>query len=442
LEFIVSQTMKTADIIGLGFMTFAFFLGAGNIIFPPMAGFLAGEQMSWAMLGFLVTGVGLPLATILAVARAGGGLLTMTQLLPKGIGIAIAVATYLIIGPAFATPRTGLVAYEMGLKPFLGGEASQTSLALFSLVFFGLSLILSLNQGSLLDAIGKVLTPVLVLLLAVLAIAVLVAPQGTVPPVSSDYLANPGVKGLLEGYNTMDTFGALMFGMLIIDVLKQKGISDTQLQTRYLVRAGLIAAAGLAFVYISLFQLGATSGGLLMAPGNGGEIVSIYVAKLFGPAGQFILAAIVSLACLTTAVGLTSACADFFHALWPRLNYKALVVGMSALCALIANVGLSSLISLSIPVLVAIYPVAVALVVMTFLKDRFAQPRLAFRLVLLVSMLFGALDGLTTAGVDLQLFNFLPLFSLGLAWLLPTSLAVVACLCWRAESALSPISAE
>ncbi len=434
--------MKTADIIGLGFMTFAFFLGAGNIIFPPMAGFLAGEQMSWAMLGFLVTGVGLPLATILAVARAGGGLLTMTQLLPKGIGIAIAVATYLIIGPAFATPRTGLVAYEMGLKPFLGGEASQTSLALFSLVFFGLSLILSLNQGRLLDAIGKVLTPVLVLLLAVLAIAVVIAPQGSVPAVSSDYLVNPGVKGLLEGYNTMDTFGALMFGMLIIDVLKQKGISDTQLQTRYLVRAGLIAAAGLAFVYISLFQLGATAGGLLMAPSNGGEIVSIYVAKLFGPAGQFILAAIVSLACLTTAVGLTSACADFFHALWPRLNYKALVVGMSALCALIANVGLSSLISLSIPVLVAIYPVAVALVVMTFLKERFAQPRLAFRLVLLVSMLFGALDGLATAGVDLHLFSFLPLFSLGLAWLLPTSLAVVACLCWRAEPALSPLSAK
>jgi len=434
--------MKTADIIGLGFMTFAFFLGAGNIIFPPMAGFLAGEQMSWAMLGFLVTGVGLPLATIIAVARAGGGLLTMTELLPKGVGIVIAVAAYLIIGPAFATPRTGLVAYEIGLKPFLGAEAGQMSLTLFIVGYFGLSLVLSLNQGRLLDAIGKVLTPVLVLLLVVLAIAVLVAPQGSVPAATGDYLANPGVKGLLEGYNTMDTFGALMFGMLIIDVLKQKGISDSRLQTRYLVRAGLIAAAGLAFVYVSLFQLGATAGGLLSAPSNGGEIVALYVAKLFGPAGQFILAGIVSLACLTTAVGLTSACADFFHTLWPRLSYKGLVIGMSLLCALIANVGLSALISLSIPVLVAIYPVAVALVVVTFLKEHFTHPRLAFRLVLLVSMLFGALDGLKTAGVDLQLFNFLPLFELGLAWLLPTLLAMVLCLCWRSAPKLNPLSAE
>ena len=434
--------MKRADIVGLGFMTFAFFLGAGNIIFPPMAGFLAGEQMSWAMLGFLVTGVGLPLATILAVARAGGGLLTMTRLLPAGVGTLMAVAAYLIIGPAFATPRTGLVAYEMGLKPFLGDMADQFSLTIFTLAYFGLTLWLSLEQGRLLDAIGKVLTPVLVLLLAVLGIAVLVAPQGSVPVTSGDYIAHPGIKGLLEGYNTMDTFGALMFGMLIIDVLKQKGISEVRLQTRYLAWAGIIAAAGLCLVYISLFELGATSGGLLANPANGGEIVALYVAKLFGPAGQLVLAGIVSLACLTTAVGLTSACADFFHTLWPRLSYKGLVIGMSLLCALIANVGLSALISLSIPVLVAIYPVAVALVVVTFLKEHFTHPRLAFRLVLLVSMLFGALDGLKTAGVDLQLFNFLPLFELGLAWLLPTLLAMGLCLCWRMAPKLNPLSAE
>ncbi len=421
----MNQTMKTADIIGLGFMTFAFFLGAGNIIFPPMAGFLAGESMSWAMLGFLLTGVGLPLLTILAVARAGGGLLTMTRLLPPSIGVAIAVAAYLIIGPAFATPRTGLVAYEMGLKPFLGAAAGQGSLIAFTVAYFGLTLFLSLNQGRLLDAIGKILTPVLVLLLLVLAMAVLVAPQGVVPAPSGDYVAHPGIKGLLEGYNTMDTFGALMFGMLIIDVLRDKGITDQRLQTRYLIRAGLIAAAGLALVYVSLFRLGATSGGLISNPGNGGEIVALYVAKLFGPAGQLILAGIVSLACLTTAVGLTSACADFFHTLWPRISYRTLVVAMCAICALVANVGLSTLISLSIPVLVAIYPVAIALVAMTFLKDLYAHPRLAFRLVLLVSMLFGALDGLKTAGLNLELFQFLPLFNQGLAWIIPTLTVMV-----------------
>ena len=273
----------------------------------------------------------------------------------------------------------------------------------------------------------------LVLLLAVLGIAVLVAPQGSVPVTSGDYIANPGIKGLLEGYNTMDTFGALMFGMLIIDVLKQKGISEVRLQTRYLAWAGIIAAAGLCLVYISLFELGATSGGLLANPANGGEIVALYVAKLFGPAGQLVLAGIVSLACLTTAVGLTSACADFFHTLLPRLSYRAVVIAMCVTCTLVANVGLATLITLSVPVLVLIYPVAVALVVMTFLQERFARQAFAMRAVLLVAGLFGAIDALKATGISVSALDFLPLFSQGLAWLLPTLLTMVFCACLPAR---------
>jgi len=424
----LSHTMKAADLLGLGFMTFAFFLGAGNIIFPPLAGFLAGEQMTPAMLGFLLTAVGLPLLTILAVARAGGGLLVMTRLLPAGMGTAMAVAVYLIIGPAFAAPRTGLVAFEMGIKPFFGEQAGQGSLALFSLLYFGLAMLLSLEQGRLLDAIGKVLTPVLVLLLGVLALAVLVAPQGEATRTAAEYVASPAIKGLLEGYNTMDTFGALMFGMLIIDVLKEKGITDKRLQTRYLMRAGIMAATGLALVYIALFRLGGTAGGLVADPANGGIIVATYVQRLFGAPGQLILAAIVSLACLTTAVGLISACGDFFHRLWPRFSYRQLVIGIGSTCALVANVGLSQLISLSIPVLVAIYPVAVALVMVTFLQERFVHPQQGFRRVILVALLFGALDGLQAAGLDLGALDVLPLFDVGLAWLLPTLAMTVVCL--------------
>lgn len=424
----MNKSMTAADLIGLGFMTFAFFLGAGNIIFPPMAGFMAGEHLTLAMLGFLVTAVGLPLATIIAVAKAGGGLLTMTRHLPAGMGVAMAVAVYFIIGPAFATPRTGLVAYEMGIKPFLGDAANQTSLALFSLGYFGLATFLSLKPGRLLDAIGKLITPLLVILLVVLSVAILVAPQGSVPLAAGEYVSHPGVKGLMEGYNTMDTFGALMFGMLIIDVLKAKGIHDRKLQTRYLVRAGMIAATGLALVYMALFKLGGTAGGLLESPENGGVIVATYVQALFGSTGQLILAAIVSLACLTTAVGLISACADFFSNLWPRCSYRSLALAMGVLCALVANVGLATLISLSIPVLVGIYPVAVALVLATLLQGFFAYPRHSLRCIIAIALLFGALDGLKAAGLDLSAFDFLPLFDLGLAWLLPTSLVTVLCL--------------
>ncbi|MGO4998018.1 branched-chain amino acid transport system II carrier protein [Oceanisphaera sp. W20_SRM_FM3] len=420
----MNKSLSTFDIMGLGFMTFAFFLGAGNIIFPPLAGFLAGEHLPSAMGGFLITAVGLPLVTLVAAAMAGGGLPTMGRYLPPVVVTIMATAIFIIIGPAFAAPRTGLVAYEMGLKPFLVNP-TQTTLTLYTICFFGLVLLLSLNQGRLLDAVGKILTPILLLLLIGLAIAVFVNPQGTQPSVDEIYLAQPFVKGFLEGYNTMDTFAALMFGMLILDVLRQKGVTDKRAQSRYLVIAALIAAAGLGFVYVSLFILGGTSLGVVESADNGGEIISAYVLSLFGAPGLWILAAIVTLACLTTAVGLVSACADYFLRLTGKLGYRRWVVIMAALCTLVANVGLTTLISLSVPVLVAFYPVAIALVLATYLQPFMRSPVLAYRLILAVALVFGLVDGLTAAGLDMSAFNFLPMFDIGMAWVLPTIVASI-----------------
>ena len=153
----MTKSLTLSDVLGLGFMTFAFYLGAGNIIFPPLAGYMAGEHLSLAMLGSLVTAVGLPLITIIAVAKAGNGWAGMTKLLPVGVATALAVAIYIIIGPA-AAPRTGLVAYEMGLKPFIG-DMGQAGLAAYTVLFFGVAILVSMNQGKLMDAIGKYLTP-------------------------------------------------------------------------------------------------------------------------------------------------------------------------------------------------------------------------------------------------------------------------------------------
>ena len=442
-------------------MTFAFYLGAGNIIFPPLAGFMAGEHLLAAMCGFLLTAVGLPLITLIAVAKGSsggcaGGWTGMTRYLPGWAATALAIAIYIIMGPAFATPRTGLVAYEMGLKPWLG-EAGQHGLLLYSLLFFALVILVSLNRGRLLDAVGKYLTPALMVMLLysllffalvilvslnrgrlldavgkyltpalmvmllVLAVGVFMAPQGTMPDASGDYVETPLIKGMLEGYNTLDTLASLMFGALIIGLLRRKGIEDYPSQFKYLTIAGLISAAGLSAVYISLFYLGNSAAGVASDTSNGGAIVNAYVLSLFGQPGQFILAAIITLACFTSAVGLLCASADFFHSLagW---TYRKWVLLMGCLCILVANVGLSELIRLSIPVLVAIYPVAIALVLVTFAQGGFGRPRMVFRAVLLVAFLFGCLDGLGAAGMQMDAFAFLPLFDKGLAWLLPTLL--------------------
>ena len=424
----MTTKLKSSDVLAIGFMTFAFFLGAGNIIFPPLAGNLAGDAYIPAMLGFLATAVGLPLITIIAVAKAGGGLLTMTRFLPAVVATAVAAAIYIIIGPAFAAPRTSLVAYEMGIKPFLGDAASDTTLALYYVVFFVVTAFFALSQGKLIDNIGKILTPALILLLTVLAIAVFIMPQGDIGSAQAAYVDSAFTKGFLEGYNTMDTFASLMFGMLIINVLKSKGVKDKADQFKYLIMAGSIAAAGLAFVYISLFYLGATSQSLIAASSdiNGGMILTTYVQALFGMPGQYILAAVVTLACLTTAVGLASAIAEFFHELKPQWSYNTLVIVNCIICAVVANVGLSQLITISVPVLFAVYPLAIAIVALTLLHDRFANPQLASRVVVLVAFMFGLLDGLKVSGFAMTGFDFLPLFDKGLAWVLPTIVAILA----------------
>lgn len=292
----------------------------------------------------------------------------------------------------------------------------------------------------LIDVIGKVLTPALFVGLVILAVAVFVNPQGDILAAHGEYITQPLTKGFLEGYNTMDTFASLMFGMLIVEAIRSKGITDRTATTKYLISAGCIAAAGLAFVYISLFFLGATSATVAAGVDNGGAILSLYVQSLFGPSGQLVLSVIVLLACLTTAIGLVSACSDYFSSLTP-LSYKTWVIINGVACATVANVGLSQLISLSVPVLFALYPVAIALVALTFLRSRFPNPKVAYRVVVLVSLLFALIDGAKVAGIDVSALDIMPLFDIGMGWLLPTTAAII-CMFFVGKSAEQEMAEE
>lgn len=413
-----------ADTLGLGFMTFAFFLGAGNIIFPPLAGMLAGEAVTPAMLGFLTTAVGLPLLGLFAVAKAGGGIPTMTRTLPVWIGTLLAVAIFIIIGPLIAAPRTALVAYELGVQPFLVGGSEKGQL-IYSLGFFTVAMLLALFPGKMMDSIGKVLTPLLVVLLLVLAVSVVLGEAGVVAETSVAYASTPYVKGFLEGYNTMDALASIMFGMLIIDLLKKKGVTEAKDQYRYLVVAAIIAAMGLAIVYVSLFILGSENAQLVPDASNGGQILSAYVELRFGNAGLLILAAVITLACLTTAVGLLSACSDYFATLTNRVSYGQFVIINTLACVAVANLDLSQLISMSIPVLVAVYPIAIALILFSLFANQMAMPRIALSSVLAVSTVFGLLEGLKVVGVSLGALTLLPLFETGMAWALPVLLVLL-----------------
>ncbi|MCQ4347368.1 branched-chain amino acid transport system II carrier protein [Pseudomonas stutzeri] len=417
--------LKTVDVLGLGFMTFALFLGAGNIIFPPSAGLAAGEAMWSAALGFLLTGVGLPLLTVVALARVGGGMAQLTAPLGRVAGLLFAVTVYLAIGPLFATPRTAVVSFEMGVAPLAGGSALV--LALYTLAYFAVVLYLALNPGRLLERVGKLITPVLIVALLVLGGAALFAPAGEIGSTAADYRKAPLLQGFLQGYLTMDTLGALVFGIVIATAIRDHGVAAARQVTRYSILAALIAAIGLALVYLALFRLGATSHGIAGEAQNGVQILTAYVQHTFGTTGSLLLALVITLACLTTAVGLVTACGEFFSSQFP-VSYRTVVVLVSLFSLLVANLGLTQLIGFSVPVLVGLYPLAIVLVLLSLADRLWLHAPRVFRPVMAVTLVFGVCAGLATAGLGEWVPSWLdrlPLAEHSLGWALPVLLTLL-----------------
>ncbi|WXL27493.1 branched-chain amino acid transport system II carrier protein [Ectopseudomonas mendocina] len=417
--------LKGLDLLALGFMTFALFLGAGNIIFPPSAGLAAGENLMPAALGFLLTGVGLPLLTVVALARVGGGMDTLTLPLGKVAGAILAVAVYLAIGPLFATPRTAVASFEIGVAPFTGNK--PLPLFLYTVGYFGIVLFLSLNPGRLVDRVGKVITPVLLTGLLVLGMAGVFAPAGEISQVTDEYRSAPMVQGFLQGYLTMDALGALVFGIVIATAIRDRGVNDGALVTRYSIIAGIIAAIGLSLVYLSLFYLGATSSGIAADAQNGGQILASYVNHTFGDKGSLLLAVVIVLACVTTAVGLLSACGEFFSKLFP-VSYRTVVIGFGLFSMAVANQGLTQLISVSVPVLVGLYPLAIVLVALSLANRLWLSQSRIFVPVMAVTLIFGVADGIGATpwkALVPEIFGKLPFAEMSLGWLTPALITLV-----------------
>lgn len=419
------KALSRTQIMALGFMTFALFLGAGNIIFPAAAGVQSGSQLWLVAVGFLLTGVGLPLITVIALAKVGGGLQTLTAPIGVRAGTVFAIMVYLAIGPFFATPRTAVVAYEIGVVPFFGEH--WWLLLLFSCLYFAVVLYLALNPNKILVRIGQFITPVLLAALVLLGFATLFNPAGSIGEASGHYASQPMTQGFLDGYLTMDALGALVFGVVIAGTIRSQGVTELKQITRYSIYAGLIAALGLSVVYISLFYLGATSHQLAADATNGGQVLAIYVRYAFGDWGILLLSVVITLACLTTATGLLAACGEYFKQLW-GIRYQRTVVFFTLFSLVVANQGLTQLIKVSVPALVGLYPLAIVLVLLSFIKPIWHKPERVFKPVLLMTLVFGLVDALVLAGMDwqvLSVFQKLPLAHKQMAWVIPVCVAIV-----------------
>lgn len=425
------------EVIVLGMMIFALFLGAGNIIFPPMEGFLAGKFWFPSAIGFVLTGVIMPFITLLVVALIGGGE-KLTKDLPRWISVSFWAVLYLVIGSFFAMPRVTNVAYEMGWVPLQLTSASLYDNVLFAFVFNLMGMFFMLKHTSIVTTIGKYLTPMLLILLVVVSVLVVCVPLSEV----SNSQEAPNLqglfftKGLVSGYQTMDVLAATAFGGIVVRVFLHKRIHSKRMIFKYTLLSGLISVALLTCLYFALFYMGATSSTIASDAENGGQIFSKFVGVQLGMYGVWVMSGIVILANITTLVGVQSASANYFASLSPRLNYIFWVVLFTFLTALISVVKLNVLLQITIPALLLIYPIAIMLVVLQLIYPLLCNPKLIYRWVFATALVFGGIDALKylellSNNVNKYL-SHIPLYDESLAWLLPSCLVLLLSCVWSA----------
>ncbi len=426
------EALTRKETLAIGLMLFALFFGAGNMIFPPSLGQQAGVNTWSATIGFLITGVGLPLLGIIATSKTNGDFTKIANRVHPIFGIFFTIVLYLAIGPFFGIPRTDTVAFEIGVTPFLSDSAlaSNVPLMIYTIIFFGITLFLSLNPTKIVDRIGKILTPLLLTVLAILVLKSLLTPMGEFQLPQPRYESASFVAGFVDGYLTMDAIAALVFGIVVISSIREKGIVNSQKLSAICIKAGFIAAIGLIVVYVSLAYIGASSVESIGMQSNGGAILTAVARELFGSFGTIILGLAITFACLTTSIGLISACSSFFHRIFPKLSYKGFVVILTIFSAIIANVGLTQLISISVPILTFIYPIAISLIVLSLTASALRFGREVYVLAVITSAFFSLFDGLNAANlkiasIDKLFTSYLPLYSDGMGWLIPTLIACI-----------------
>ena len=406
---------ETRDVLVASGALFAMFFGAGNLIFPPALGFLSGSNWFACMLGFTLTGVGIPILGVAAIARCNGSLDAfagkVSPLFAKVLGAVIVLA----IGPLLAIPRTGATVFELGIQPLFPGLPALVA----SIVYFAITLAFVLKPSGIVDKVGKYLTPTL------LAIITLIIAKGVFFPIGSPEavtMAQPFGKGFVEGYQTMDALASILFAGLVLAAIRAKGYTSQKEILTLTIKSGAIAGLGLMFVYGGLLYLGAASGSLFEDGISKANLIMGITNTVLGSAGQIGMCIAVSAACLTTSIGLTAVVGDYFSELsGGRLSYKGIVIFTCIFSAGVSVSGIEKIIQLSIPLLIIAYPVVIVLIVLALLAKGAGTG--IFRGAVFGAMVVSGCDALGFLKIDTgilgQFVAGLPLASSGFSWLLP-----------------------
>lgn len=442
------QGLGWHDGLTVGITLFSMLFGAGNLILCPLLGVQAGTAMPLATLGFLVSGVGLPIAMIASVSLAGSAR-ALGDRIGKAFSLAFVTLAYLCIGPLLAIPRTASTSFEM-VTPLLpqGADVSVAQLC-YSIVFFVAAFALALHPTRLKSIMGKATGPLLLGLIAVLVVGSVVAPAGGAGAPKGVYAAAPVAAGFQTGYQTLDLLAALAFGIVIAMNVQSLGVSEPRAVAAQVSRSGLVAGALMALVYCGLSYVGYTMGSVVPDAGNGAQVISAAATSTLGAVGTLLVAVIFVLACFNVCVGLVSSISQYFSQAFPRVSYRWWAIIISVVSCAIANVGLTAILAWSVPILNAIYPMGICLMVMGLVEgsgDRAGQegqtkhaarPRrqLMWRLVVLAAGTVSVSESVRNVLCPAAWLpsDALPLAGLGMAWVVPAVVAaVVGLACERA----------
>ena len=433
---------------------FGMFFGAGNLIFPVHLGQMAGQNALPAIIGFIITAVGIPILGVAAIGIThSDGLQTLSGKVGKGYGIFFTCLLYLTIGPLFAIPRCATVSFTTGITPLLGADSPERLyLLLFSAVFFAFVLFFSLRPGKITVWIGKIINPLFLFFFAVLMLAALLAPGAVVSAVEpvEAYRSDAFFPALIEGYGTMDAIAGLAFGIVVIDVIRRMGVDNDDTIAEDVLSSGLLTGALMALIYVVSIVVGAQSRGLFELSENGGIALTQIAGHYLGGVGLFILAFTITFACLKTSIGLVTACAETFSKMTNgKISYRSWAILFTVFSFAVSNIGLSAIIEYSIPMLMLIYPPAIALILLAFLGKFFAHDRTVYIATMIGTWAAAIFDCMKTLPAPVQAAlhldapiafaaAHLPLFDKNLGWLLPAVIGFAAGMAIRASRRQTP----
>ena len=443
----MKKKLSVREYASVAIMLFGMFFGAGNLIFPVHLGQLAGSAMWPAFLGLLITAVGLPLLGVAALGISrSSGLYELGSQISKPYSLFFTCLLYLTIGPFFAIPRCATTSFTVGLEQVLPEGNSQLFLLLFTLAFFTAALLFSLWPGNILTWVGRVLTPCFLVFLGILVIVALLHPAAAVADIapSGGYESQPFFTGFLEGYNTMDALASLAFGIVVVQVIRDLGVEKAEAVAMTTVRSGIFSCLLMGVIYLLVTVMGTWSRGALETAPNGGAALAQIAQHYLGHVGLLVLAATVTLACLKTAVGLITSCAETFEGMFPKaLSYRQWVLVFCGASFLFANVGLTAIITYAVPVLMFLYPLAITLILLALLGRFFDHDRAVYCWVTGLTLVAALYDLLRTLpegvrallhadGLIAAVGNVLPFATIGLGWVAPAVLGLVIGLIFRA----------